>query len=191
MNEYIAVIIVAAAVFGFCFLVDFIFKKIFRSQSQHRSGTAVRLNKRYGSIGLILIVFGLAALFMAMQEGWLFICGSILVMSVGVGLVVYYMTFGIFYDDESFVLTTIGKKSATYRYADIQGQQLYVTTGGGVVVEIYLSDGRTFQIQSAMAGGYAFLDKAFYAWLRQTGRTQEECDFYDPANSCWFPNMEG
>ena len=191
MKQYIPVIIVAAAVFGVCFLVDFIFKKIFRSQSQHRSGTAVRLNKRYGSIGLILAIFGLAVLFVGIPDNWLFIAGSILMMLVGSGLVVYYITFGIFYDGEGFILTTFGKKSTTYQYKDIQGQQLYVTTGGGVVVEIYLTDGRTFQIQSAMAGGFDFLDKAFYAWLEQTGRKQEECDFYDPANSCWFPKMEG
>ena len=191
MKQYIAVIIIAAAVFGVCFLVDFIFKKIFRSQSQHRSGTAVRLNKRYGSIGLILAIFGLAVLFVGIPDNWLFIAGSILMMLVGSGLVVYYITFGIFYDGEGFILTTFGKKSTTYQYKDIQGQQLYVTTGGGVVVEIYLTDGRTFQIQSAMAGGFDFLDKAFYAWLEQTGRKQEECDFYDPANSCWFPKMEG
>ena len=191
MKQYLPVIIVAAAVFGVCFLVDFIFKKIFRSQSQHRSGTAVRLNKRYGSIGLILAIFGLAVLFVGIPDNWLFIAGSILMMLVGSGLVVYYITFGIFYDGEGFILTTFGKKSTTYQYKDIQGQQLYVTTGGGVVVEIYLTDGRTFQIQSAMAGGFDFLDKAFYAWLEQTGKKQEECDFYDPANSCWFPKMEG
>ena len=189
MKEIVAVLIVAAAVFGVCFLVDLAFKKIFRSQSQHQSGTAVRLSKRYGSIGLLLAVFGLAVLFVGIPDNWLLIAGSILMMVVGIGLVVYYLSFGVFYDDDSFVLTTFGKKSTTYQYQDIQGQQLYVTTGGGIVVEIYLSDGRTFQIQSAMSGGFDFLDKAFYAWLRQTGRKQEDCDFYDPDNSCWFPKV--
>ena len=28
-------------------------------------------------------------------------------------------------------------------------------------------------------------------WLEQTGRRQEDCGFYDPANSCWFPPVEG
>ena len=96
----------------------------------------------------------------------------------------------VFYDADSFVLTTFGKKSTTYYYRDIQGQKLYVTTGGATVVEIYMNDGRTFQIQSIMAGGFEFLDKAFFAWLCQTGRKQEDCDFYDPDNSCWFPSVE-
>lgn len=189
MKEYIAVAIVAGVVLGLCVLVDWLFKRIFRSQSQHRSGTAVRLNKRYGSVGLILAVFGVSVVLVGIPNNWLFLAAGVLFITVGIGLVVYYLSFGVFYDDESFVLTTFGKKSQTYRYADIQGQQLYVTTGGGIVVEIYLSDGRTFQIQSAMAGGFEFLDKAFAAWLQQTGTKQEDCDFYDPDNSCWFPKV--
>lgn len=190
MNEYIAVAIIAAAVFGICFLVDKGFTKIFRSQSQHHSGTAVRLNKRYGSIGLILAVFGLAVLFAGLPGNWLFIGASILIMALGIGLVVYYMTFGVFYDDEGFVLTTFGKRSTTYRYGQIRGQQLYVTTGNQTVIEIIMKDGRTFHLQSAMSGVYDFLDHAFAAWLMETGRALNECDFYDPKNSCWFPKVE-
>lgn len=187
MKEYIAVILVAAAVFGIYFLVDKGFTRLFRNQSQHHSGKAVRLSKRYGSIGLILAVFGIGVLFAGLPDNWLFIASSILISAVGVGLVVYYMTFGVFYDEDSFVLTTFGKKSTTYHYKNIVGQQLYVTTGGGVVIEVYLQDGRTFQLQSTMKGVYDFMDKAFYAWLRQTGKRQEDCEFYDPQNSCWFP----
>ncbi len=189
MKEYIAIAIVACAVFGVCVLVDWLFKRIFRSQSQHRSGTAVRLNKRYATVGLILAFFGVSVLMVGIPDNWLFIIAGIVFIAVGIVLVAYYLSYGVFYDDESFVLTTFGKKSQTYRYADILGQQLYMTTGGGVIVEIYMTDGRTFQIQSAMEGGFEFLDKAFAAWLKQTGKKQEDCDFYDPDNSCWFPKV--
>lgn len=189
MKEYIAIAIVAAAVFGVCWLVDWLFKRIFRSQSQHRSGMAVRLQKRYGTVGLLLAVFGVSVTLVGIPKNWLFITAGILFVVVGIGLLVYYLSYGIFYDEESFILTTFGKKSTTYRYQQIQGQQLYVTTGGGIVVEIYMEGGRTFQIQSSMTGGFDFLDKAFSAWLRQTGRKQEDCDFYDPENSCWFPKV--
>lgn len=188
--EYVAVLIVAAVIFGLCYLVDKGFTKLFRSQSQHFSGTAVRLNKKYGSIGLILAVFGIGAIFTGLPANWLFIIGGSLIAVMGVCLVVYYMTFGVFYDSDSFVLTTFGKRSTTYRYGDIQGQQLYVTSGGGVVIELFLHDGRTFQLQSSMVGVYDFMDKAFAAWLQQTGKTREECEFYDPQNSCWFPKVE-
>lgn len=185
---YVAVILVAAAVFGICFLVDKGFTKLFRSQSQHYSGTAVRLNKKYGSIGLILTVFGVGAILAGLPANWLFIIGGTLISLLGIGLVVYYMTFGVFYDGDSFVLTTFGKHSTTYHYREIQGQQLYITSAG-VVIEIFMQDGRTFQLQSAMKGVYDFMDKAFAGWLEQTGKTREECDFYDPQNSCWFPKV--
>lgn len=189
MKEYIAIAIVAGAVFGICALVDWAFKKIFRSQSQHRSGTAVRLSKRYGSVGLILAVFGVSVVLVGIPDNWLFLAAGVLFVLIGIGLVAYYLSFGVFYDDDGFVLTTIGKKSKTYGYGDIQGQQLYVTTGGGVIVEIYLCDGRTFQIQSAMDGGFAFMDHAFQKWLEQTGKQQDQCDFYAPQQCCWFPKM--
>ena len=187
--EYVAVIIVAALVFGACFLIDKGFTKLFRSQAQHMSGKAVRLNKRYGSMGLIVAVLGLAALFSGLSSGWLMIAAGCLLIVVGVGLVVYYMTFGVFYDGESFILTTFGKRSTTYYYRDIQCQQLY-NNQGHTLIELHLSDGRTVQLQSGMEGAYAFLDHAFVAWLRQSGRRQEDCAFYDPQNSCWFPSVE-
>ena len=185
--EYIAVIIVAAAVFGICFLVDKLFTKIFRSQSQHHSGTAVRLNKRYGAFGLIFVLFGTAVLFAGLNDQWLLLAGGILILCLGIGLIVHYLSFGVFYDKSSFILTTFGKRSKAYSYKDIQGQQLYVTTGQQTVIELYLTDGRTFQLQSTMTGVYEFMDHAFAAWLEQTGKQQEDCAFYDPQNSCWFP----
>lgn len=188
--EYIAVLLVAAAVFGICFLVDKGFTKLFRSQAQHMSGLAVRLNKRYGAFGLVIAALGIAAAVSGItQSNWLLLVVGILLFLMGVALVVYYMSFGVFYDDDGFILTTFGKKSKTYRYADISGQQLYATYGT-VVIELYLTDGRTFQMQSTMTGVYDFMDKAFSRWLVQTGRKQEECDFYAPDKSCWFPNME-
>ena len=186
MEAYIALAIVIAAVFGLCFLVDKGFTKLFRSQQEHKSGLAVRLNKKYGSMGLIVAVLGVAALF---AGGWLLTVGGSLLVLVGLGLVVYYMTFGVFYDTHTFILTTFGKKSTTYRYSDIKAQQLY-TSYGNTVVELYMTDGRTVQLQSGMSGVYDFMDYAFSVWLQQTGRKQEDCSFYDPQNSCWFPPVE-
>ena len=42
--EYLAVILIAAAVFGMCYLIDKGFVKLFRSKTQHGSGLSVRLN---------------------------------------------------------------------------------------------------------------------------------------------------
>ena len=121
----------------------------------------------------------------------LLLYGGILLIVVGIALIVYYMTFGVFYDKDSFVLTTFGKKSTTYRYADIQQQQLYRNQGGSVLIELYLRDGRSVQLQSTMTEVYKFLDTAFEGWCHQRGIQKENCAFYDPENSCWFPTMEG
>lgn len=190
--KFAAVIIIAAAVFGICYLADKGFVRAFRSKAQHQSGLAVRLSKRYGSIGIVLAVLGLAAVFMGLNgnDGWaLPVCGGVLVVT-GLCLGVYYLTFGVFYDENGFVLTTFGKHSVSYTYKDIQYQQLYVGHGQ-IIVELHMADGNTAQLHSNMEGAYPFLDYAFERWCQQTGRIREDCDFFDPDNSCWFPPMEG
>ena len=188
--EILAIILMGVVTFGVCFLLDKGFTKAFRGTKQHKTGLSVRLNKRYGSGGLILVVLGLAAVFSGLSDGKLLLAGGIFVALLGIGLIVYYMTFGIYYDGDSFVLTTFGKKSVTYAFGDIKAQQLYTVTGGSTLIELHLKDGRTVSLQSTMTGVYPFLDAAFGAWCRQTGRNAEDCPFHDPANSRWFPGLE-
>ena len=188
--DFLWILLVAAATFGVCFLVDKGFQKTFRGTVQHASGLSVRLSKRYGSFGLIFVAIGVAAFFAGLNgEMVLLICGPIVAL-LGIGLVVYYMTFGVFYDDDAFVVTNFGKRSATYRYKQIKGQLLY-NASGSIVVELHLDNGSTVNIQSTMSGYDEFLNTAFDAWCRQTGRNPETCEFHDPANSLWFPMMEG
>lgn len=186
--EFLAILLVAGVTFGLCYLVDKGFTKVFRGKDQHRSGKAVRSSKRACALGLILIALGVAAIFTGLQEGWVMLAGGGILIVMGAGLVIRYMTFGIFYDDQGFIHTTFGKRSVTYRYRDIQAQQLF-NNQGHILVELYMTDGSTVQLQSQMEGAYAFLDHAFGAWLRQTGRRVEDCPFYDPQNSCWFPPL--
>lgn len=188
--EMLIVILVMALTFGGCFLVDKGFTKLFRSQAEHKSGKAVRLNKRFATIGIILVILGVAALFMGMGGTRILLFGGPVVLLMGIGLIVYYITFGVFYDMDSFVLTTFGKKSATYRYGDIKEQRLYVIQGGSMVVELHLTDGRVASLQTTMTGALDFLDHAFSAWCRQTGRDPETCEFHDPSRFVWFPGME-
>ena len=187
---YLAVLLVAALVFGVCYLFDKGFEKMFRSQAQHYSGLSVRLNKRYAAFGAVMVALGAAAFFTGLSSGTLLIVCGILVAMAGAGLVIYYATFGIFYDDNSFILTTFGKRSGTYRYSDIKGQRLYVIQGGSVVVELHMNDGRSVSLQSTMVGTYDFLDHAFIHWCRQTRRDPAQCDFHDTENHLWFPTLE-
>lgn len=186
MGPYIALILLMAAIFGLCFLVDKGFTKLFRGKAQHMTGRSVRVNKRYGSLGLIVALLGIAGTFAGFGANWLLFAGGLVLILVGCGLVVYYMSFGIYYDDDSFIWSSFGKKSVTYRYRDIQAQQLY-TSAAGILVELHLSDGRALQLQPSMKGVPCFIKAASQGWLTQMGKTAEECEFYDPDNSCWFP----
>ena len=185
--NFAVMILVAALVFGVCFLLDKGFTKLFRSSQQHKSGLSVRFRKRYGTIGVIVFVLGVAALLSGLNGDMLMIVCGALLLAGSIFLLVYYMTFGIYYDDEAFVYTKFGKSTRTYAYKDIKTQQLY-NSYGNIIIELHMADGSAVQVQSTMDGAYPFLDKAFSCWLTQTGRVREECAFHDPQNSCWFPS---
>lgn len=182
-------ILVAALTFGVCFLIDKGFKNIFRNKAQHASGLSVRLNKRYATIGVVLFFLGVCAVFAGMSDYPALCIGGVVVALIGIALIVYYLTFGIFYDQECFILTTFGKRSSTYQYNQIAGQLLY-NASGNILIELHMKDGCSVNLQAGMVGVYPFLDTAFENWCRQTGRNPEECEFHDPDNSLWFPSME-
>ena len=184
------ILVIAALIFGICYLVDKTFTKIFRSKAQHRSGKAVRASKRYGVFGVILTVLGIMAVCIGITDGPVLIWGGIFVLLMGIGLAVYYLSFGLFYDDESVLVSNFGKKDTVYYYKNIVGQKLYLIQGGSVVVELHMADGSALSVNSNMEGVYPFLDAAFAAWCRQTGRNPDDCDFHDPSQSLWFPTVE-
>ena len=187
---FFLILLIAAAVFGLCFAVDKAFSKLFRSKAQHRSGMAVRANKRYGLFGVILSVLGIMAVCVGMTDGPVLLWGGIVVLLMGAALAVYYLSFGLFYDGETFLLSRFGKKEVTYRFSDIKGQKLYMVQGGNVIIELHMADGGTVSLQFTMDGFYSFLDTAFAAWCLQTGRDPQSCDFHDPSQSLWFPTVE-
>ena len=187
--ELLAFLIIAAIVFGLCFLVDKGFTKLFRSKVQHMSGLSVRLNKRYGTAGVLLLVLGLMAIFAGIPDSTVLWVGGLVILVTGIGLIVYYMTFGIFYDDDSFLVASFGKKSRTYQYGQIKTQQLYVVTGGNMLVELHMTDGSAVQVYSQMVGTKEFMNKAFLGWVRQNNVDIREADC-DPDEYRWFPSEE-
>ena len=187
--EFVGYALFAALVFGLCFLVDKGFSRLFRNRKQHKSGKSVRFSKRVCAIGVVLGILGFSAILFATSPKTIYIiCGSVLV-ALGSLIVVRYTTFGIYYDENSFLVTRFGRKSEEHSYSEIRAQQLF-TTPGSVVVELYLHNKHSIQIQSNMDGAYPFLDHAFRCWLEQTGKTEAECSFYDPSNSHWFPDLK-
>lgn len=184
-------LLIAALTFGAMFLLDKGFAKLFRNRAQHHSGTAVRLKKGYGTGAVLLCLVAALALmqYVTTKNTLTLVCGIVIAVT-GLGLGLYYLRVGIFYDSESFLYTTFTKKTVTYRYGDIVGQKLYAIQGGSYVVELYMTDGKTVSVQSTMTGAYDFLDKAAHARFRQLGVNSAECVWFDPENSCWFPTVE-
>lgn len=189
--QYLGFILLIGLVLLICFGVDKGFTRLFRSKKQHRSGLAVRANRRYGSIGMVVVFFGMAGLLTGLGGQILMVVAGIVLLIVGIGLIVYYLSFGVYYDTDTMLLCTFGKREREYRFQDILGQKLYRLQGGGILVELYLSDGRTVHIQpGTMEGTEAFLSHAYAAWQRQKGLSDEDCPFHDISNSIWFPVME-
>lgn len=184
------IIVMAAAVFALCFLVDKGFTRLFRNKAQHRSGLSVRLNKRFATGGVILVVLSIAGLMASVENGLPMLIGSLILLLVGIGLLVYYLSFGIYYDAEGFLISSFGKKEQFYRYDQIRHQLLYSLQGGGMIVELHMADGSAVQVLSSMPDYGKFLDHAFSCWCTQRRISPEECTFHDPQNSIWFPDKE-
>ena len=183
--------IFAVGTFGILFCLDKLFTRIFRNQSQHHSGTAVRLKRGYGIASVLLCLLGVLCLMQyILEKELLMLACFVVLMAMGGGLGAYYLSHGIFYDDDTFLFTTLGKKGVTYRYADITGQKLYLLQGGSYMVELYMAQGGTVSIQTSMPGAYDFLDKACHARFRQLGVNSFECEWFDESQSCWFPPVE-
>ena len=186
--QAIVIIVVAALVFALCWGVDKLFTKLFRSKAQHRSGLAVRASKRYGIFGVMFSVLGILGIVTGAAGEDILTYAGIVVLLMGLGLAVHYLSFGIFYDGESFLVCRFGKKSQEHRYEEIVSQKLYVLTGGSIVIELTLKDGSAVSLQSTMDGVYPFMDTAFAGWCLETGHEMDKCDFYDPSKSWWFPH---
>lgn len=184
-------LLVAAATFGVMFLLDRGLTKLLRSRTQHRSGTAVRLKKHVGILSLALMILGALGVINGLLEWNLtLLLGGAVILPGGAVLGIYYLTHGIFYDDDSFLYVSFGNRSREYRYADIKAQKLYEIQGGSLLVELHMTDGSAVSVQGTMEGAPAFLDKAAHARMRQLGLNSHECDWFDEDKGHWFPPVE-
>lgn len=187
--EYVWIAVLALLTFGVCFLLDKLFSKAFRGREQHRSGLRVKLRKRMAVFGLLVVMLGVVCvIFYWGSYPVIFWSGWILLL-MGICMLVYYLSFGVYYDEEGFVYSRFGKKSKLYTYDQICAQQLY-NSQGSILVELQLSDGSTVPVQDSMEGGFAFLDYAYERWLGGKHLSEEECSFHDLEKCCWFPSAE-
>ena len=181
---------VIAGTFGVLFLGDTLFRKFFRKEHEYQTGMVVHLNKRLLIAGILLTVLGIAMLGqLAKGFNWIIVAASVILEIMGIGLLIYYNSFGVFFDLDTFICRSFRQKAQTYRYEDILSQQLF-TTAGGIMVELDLRGGRTLTLQQNMDGMYSFLDHACFARLRQLGQEPRDCKWFDKSQSCWFPPRE-
>ena len=185
-----AYLIIAALVFAVCYGVDKGFSKLFRSRKEYRSGLAVKHNKRAVLFGVVLAVLGVAGILAGLGSSLGLVILSCVVLLMAAGLIVYYLAFGIYYDKESFLVGSFGKKSAVCRYGDICRQKRYVIQGGSVLVELHMADGSTVAVQTTMDGAFPFLNYAFARWCEAKGLDPDCCEFHNPGDLCWFPEEE-
>lgn len=183
----IAYLILAAGIFACCYAVDKGFAKLFRNRKEHKSGRAVKHNKRAALFGLVLAVLGIAGILAGLGGSLGLLILSAIVLLMAAGLLTYYLGFGIYYDETSFLVSSLTGKPVSRRYGDIQEQKLYVVQGGSVIVELHMADGSAVSIQSTMDGAYPFLDYAFARWCEQRGLDPDSCEFHDPSQYRWFP----
>ncbi len=186
----IATILAAAITLGLCYLTDRYFTRAFRSKQQHHSGMAVRFSKRYGIFSVAMIALGVLSICVGLRDALALLLGGIMVLIMGICLAIYYLSHGIFYDGDTFLVSAFRKQDKVYRYQDIRTQKLYLVQGGSIIIELHMKDGTAVSLQSTMDGVYLFLDAAFAGWCLQQDIDPESCDFHDPANSVWFPQSE-
>ena len=95
--DILVILLVGAVTLGLCFLTDKGFSALFRSKPQHKTGLSVRLSQHYGGAGIILLILGLMAVFSGCSTSKLLLVCGVLVAALGVGLIIYYLAFGILY----------------------------------------------------------------------------------------------
>ncbi len=176
---YVFLGLFCAGVFGLCFLVDWLIRRLTRTGKRTN---LVRQPRRAVIIGILLLVVGLAlALFLKSSLG---LISGIVVVLLGIILIASYFLFSIHYDEESFTCRTMNR-SSTYRYNQIRGEQA-IATRSGVTAILYVGDS-TVEIAEAMQGAQDFLSHAYYARCRQMGIDPDTCPPPAPRELLWFP----
>lgn len=179
--QYVIIALFMALVFGLCFGVDRLCRKLFPRDERK----VVRLPRRSAVFGILLSFFGFAAmLFFWRQLEWYFRVGAALVLLLGIFLLVQYFSFSIRYDAEGFVYRGFFKKPVASTYGEISGQRSLLTRSG-VNSTLYTKHGEV-PIFSALQGVQDFLKTAFSVWCEKNGIEPDTVE-NNPAYFTYFP----
>lgn len=184
--KYILYILLIAVIFGLIALMDWVFGKLFPKAKIQKTGKAVRMPRYSFILGILIVVLGMIGLLYYTQADLFLKIGMIVAMAMGLYMTVNFMRFGIFYDDQCFVYRTLTKKAVTFRYSDISGQRSFLAKSG---LNTTLLMGETeIPLNGAMQGLSDFMNHAFFAWCRETGRDPDQQE-YDPTTLRYFPEV--
>ena len=187
--KYVLLLLLCAVVFLVCFLIDKLFALIFPKSKTEKSGNVVRLPRRNAVAGVLLVFVPLVVLLFFIPEGGdtLMTVGCVTAIVLGVILLVNYLSFAIYYDDEGFVYKDLRRKKTSYHYSQIRGQRSVMTRSG--VNSILFVGKDELNVYSTMQDLNAFLNKAFYKWceIKQIDPASVE---NNPAMFTWFPDPD-
>lgn len=189
MSPYILMLIVCAAVFLVCFLIDTLLKVIFPKSKLEKSKQAVRPPRRSAVIGAILAFLGLAVVvrIAPKEHDTLLLIGAIGAMVIGAVLLCTYFSVVIYYDDEGFLYKAWGHGKQEFRYSQIKGQRSLLTRGG-VNTILFVGDAE-INLYGAMQNLNAFLSKAFFKWCQVKGIDPDSVE-NNPRMATYFPDPD-
>lgn len=187
--KYLLLLLLCAAVFLVCFLIDKLFGLLFPKSKTEKSGNVVRLPRRNAVAGILLIFVPLVVLLFLIPEGGdtLMRVGCTIAIVFGAILLVSYFSFAIYFDDEGFVYKDLRRKKTAYHYSQIRGQRS-VLTRSGVNSILFVADDE-INVYSTMQNLNAFLNKAFYKWCEVKGIDPAGVE-NNPRMFTWFPDPE-
>lgn len=185
--KYIFYVLLIAVIFGLVALVDLVLGKLFPKSKTRQQGKAVRAPRYSFILGILITLLCIIGLLFYTDADPFLRGGMISAMVLGIYMVVNYIRFGIFYDDEGFEYRTLTKQSRYYRYGDITGQRSFLARSGLNVS--LLAKGDEIPLNGAMQGVAEFMSHAFFAWCRETERNPDAMEF-DPSTLSYFPTPE-
>ena len=142
---------------------------------------------RYSFIlGILIVILAIIGLLFYTEADLFLRIGMVVAMAIGMYMTVNYIAFGIFYDDDGFTYRTLTKKVVSYRYSDITGQRSFLARSG-LNTSLLLGEDE-IPLNGSMKGLADFMNHAFFAWCRQTGRNPDQQE-YDPSTLRYFPEL--
>lgn len=187
--KYVLLLAFCGVVFLLCFLFDKLFQKLFPKSETEKRGQVVRLPRRNAITSILLIFIAVCVLLFLMPEGGdtLMLIGCIVAIVMGVIILVSYLSFAIYFDDEGFVCKDLRRKKTAYRYSQIRGQRS-VMTRSGVNSTLFVADDE-INVYSSMQNLNAFLSKAFYKWC-EVKEIDPATVENNPRMFTWFPDVK-